>query len=79
VKRTDISKHVTYAILDVKKLKLNAEINKLRKSGKRIHFTMSGYLSDQDHSRYDGVSIEQSADVLHCTIKSVGKAMVKKL
>ena len=74
--RKDISKHVTYAILDVKTLKLNAEINKLRKAGKRIHVTMSGYLANQDHGRYDGVSIEQSVVVLHCTMKVAGKAKV---
>lgn len=71
-KRRDISKQVTFALIDVKTVKLNDEISKLLASGKRIHVTVSGYFQGGGGTgRWDGVSHEQAMDVIRATMKPV--------
>lgn len=74
-RRVDISKNVKFAIVDVLTQGLNAEISRIRKSGKRVHIQLSAYIQDQDWSSWDGVSIEQGVDVIKCTIKPVAAAV----
>jgi len=66
----DISRQAWFAVLDVKTKKLNREINELRKSGKSIRVTLTGYLQEQDHSHWDGCSIEQGIIVATCKMEA---------
>lgn len=59
--KLDMTKNCDFAIIDVKTRKANAQIAAFRKAGKRIKFTLTGYLEPEDYSLWDGVSIEQSS------------------
>lgn len=78
-KRRDISKQVTFALIDVKTVKLNGEIAKLLASGKRVHVIVSGYLQGGGGiGNWDGVSREHAMDVVKATMKPVAKARATK-